>query len=590
MEAGVAPSRRLRTQVALTARASWALWLLGAFLVAVLAGPIYILLDHAFEGGWAAWDEFFNSPAKIDGLLRTLVIAAETAALCAVIGYAYAGVMVRARPAVRTTLMAIVVLPFLTSLLVRTYGWIVLLGNEGPIAQGIDSLGGTAPSLLYNRTGLMIGMVHVLLPFFVLPLYSVWSQIPPTLPRAARTLGANRVEAFLRVELPMSLPGAAAGAILVFITALGFFITPALLGGQADMMISQLIDRELTVSIDLNDAAVLGVVLLAAVLVALAVFRAFYPLELLFVPESKRTASSRQVPLARRVRRFVPRGMRWAVLRTRLALTAGLSRLPWTALVWAIVASTAVYLLAPLVVVIPISLTGESYLHFPPDSLSLRWFESVINDPGWRRAAYNSLLTGAIASALTLAIGLPAAFALARGRISTRLKGAILFATTLPVIVPLVVLALAIYGWLLELQLLGNQFALAAAHATLGLPFLVVIVTAALRDFDIRVERAARSLGASATTTLRLITLPLMKRAILAGLLFAFLQSFDELLIARAVTNVDTETLPVKLWNGANQEISPALGAVSVLSIALTVVAVIVAAGARRVRDREEMM
>jgi len=553
-----------------------------ALLGLVLVAPTITFLTYAFEHGLRDWSDFLDSPAKIDGVVRTLIIAAETTALCVVLGYVYAGALVLASPRWRAVLLALVVLPFLTSILVRTYGWIVILGNEGPINRLLRLVGGqdAGVTLLYNRTGLMTGMVHVMLPFFVLPLYAVWSQVPPRLRQASRSLGANGVETFLRVDLPLTVPGAAAGGILVFITSLGFFITPALLGGQGDVMVSQLIDRELTASVDLNQASVLATVLLGAVLAVVALFRLFYPLELLFVQDAQAINHGRRRMLGRRP---VARNRQG---RGRLALGAALNRLPWATVTKVGGGVLGVFFLLPLLVVVPISLTGESYLHFPPDSLSLRWFDQVIGDSSWQRAAVNSLITGTIATAIAFAVGMPLAFALVRSRIGTRVKGVVMLMATISVTIPLIVLALGIYSWYLDEHLLGNRLALAAAQAVLGLPFLLMIVMAGLRDFDLRLERASRSLGASTATTLRLITLPLVQRAIWAGLLFAFLQSFDELLIARAVSDVDTQTLPVKMWEGANEEISPALAAVSVLSLGVTLLGVAALAGVRRTRRR----
>ncbi len=578
------PFRR-RTAALIRGRLGWGPAFLPFTLLIglVLIAPVVTFLRLAFANGFADWRAFVDSPVQIHGVIRTLFIALETTAICSVLGYAYAGALVHARRRSRALLMVVIVLPFLTSILVRSYGWIVLLGDQGPINRVLRATTGGSVALLYNRIGLMIGMVHIMLPFFVLPLFAVWSQVQPNLRRASRTLGANRVESFLRVDLPLTLPGAAAGALLVFITSLGFFVTPALLGGDSDVMVSQLIDRALSNEVNLNEAAVLATVLLAVVLLVLLLFRLFYPIELLFVQDAA-TLGSRQ---SRTRRRWRPRsGVVDRYRRTRLVATSRLSLLPWPALNGSLVALLVIFFLAPLVIVVPVAFSGDSYLTFPPHSLSLRWFESVISDGAWRQAALNSLVTGVIATLLSLCIGLPLAFGLVRSRLRARVKGAVMLVATVPVIIPVIVLALGVYAWYLDERLVGNRIALAAAQALLGVPFLTVIVVSALRDFDARLERAARSLGASATSTLRRITLPVIQRSIWAGLLFAFLQSFDELLIARAVSNVDSQTLPVKMWAGANEQISPALATVSVVSLSVTIIVVLSLVGLRRATAR----
>jgi len=581
------PPGRARRHVGARFRWAWAFVPFGLLTAAIVAAPAVTIIRYGFQNGPSDWSAFVHSPPQVAAVFRTLGVAAETTGLCVVLGYVYAGVMVRCGRRWRVILMAVVSVPFLTSILIRTYGWIVLLGPNGPINWMMRKLGVGPLALLYNRTGLMIGMVHVMLPLFVLPLYAVWRQVPPSLRRASRTLGANRVEAFMRVELPLTLPGAAAGGILVFITSLGFFVTPSLLGGGSDTMVSQLIDQQVNISLNINAAAVLAVVLVAAVFLLVAVFRLLYPLESLFLPE----AAARPVRTASRGSRLRqsaawPGGVCNVALRCRLRLTGALAALPWTGMTHVLAALMAIYLVLPILIIFPIAFSGQAYLSFPPQSLSLRWFQQVLNDPAWRQAALNSLITGVIATGVAAAAGIPLAFGLVRSRLPARLKGAVMLLAALPAIVPVIVLALGVYVWYLQEHLLGNRVALAAAHAVLGLPFLLVIVMAGLRDYDMRLDRAARSLGADARRTLRYVTLPILKAAIVAGLLFAFLQSLDELLIARAVTNAATTTLPVQMWNGANQDISPALGAVSVCLLAVTALCGLALGATRRSRKK----
>jgi len=576
----------------ITARRQRLGWLLamapfGVLLASVLVVPVLIFGSYAFEDGNSSWVTLWTSPGKLNSIGLTVEIAAQTTAICAALAYLYVAGLMRAGPRIRRLLLLAVIVPFLTSILVRSYAWIIVLGNQGPLNAVVRWVFGPDANLqlLYNRSGVLIGMVHVLLPLFVLPLYAVVADIPPNLTRAARTLGANRVEAYLRVLLPLSLPGAAAGAVLVFVSALGFFVTPSLLGGLQETMVAQLIQRELSTFVDLPDAAVLAIVLMGGVLAILAAFRLFYPIELLFI-RSQVTVQHRQ--RQRRPSGLGRPGRRWPLASARLALTGGLSRLPWDTICWGGTLLVAAFFLVPLIIVIPVSFTGEAFLHFPPDSYSLRWYEAVIRDPLWQRAFVNSLFTGAIATLLSAVIGLPLAFALVRARLSQRIRGLLVLLVVLPALVPLIVLAIGVFVWYLRIGLIANTWSLAAAHALLGLPFLVLVVMAALRDFDVRVEKAARSLGAGPLSTLRLITLPILSRAITAGLLFAFLVSLDELLIALAVTDFATATLPVRLWEGANEEISPALAVVSTLYLLLALVAASAALSGGGVRRRSD--
>ena len=207
-------------------------------------------------------------------LMRTFWIAALVTFACACIGYPYAIIAASLSGWKRDLMLAAVLLPLWISLLVRTAAWFILLQEKGLINDLLITLGIIdAPlALIFNRTGVIIAMTHVLLPFMVLPIYSVLITIPKNLMPAAASLGANPVRAFLRVLLPLSLRGVASGGLLVFISAIGYYITPALIGGPGDQMISSIIAFYATGSANWGMAGALGVVLLVATLVLYSVY------------------------------------------------------------------------------------------------------------------------------------------------------------------------------------------------------------------------------------------------------------------------------------------------------------------------------
>lgn len=202
-------------------------------------------------------------------LYRTFWISGVVTLACLLLGYPLAYRLATLPEGTANLLMILVLLPFWTSLLVRTASWIVLLQREGPINKALLGLGVVDEplALIFNRWGVYIAMTHVLLPFMVLPLYSVMRGIPPSYVRAALSLGARPATAFLRVYLPLSMPGVAAGCLLVFILAIGYYITPALVGGAADQMISYFVAFFTLETVNWGMAAALGTVLLAATLV-----------------------------------------------------------------------------------------------------------------------------------------------------------------------------------------------------------------------------------------------------------------------------------------------------------------------------------
>ncbi|MFK3967025.1 ABC transporter permease [Ensifer adhaerens] len=207
-------------------------------------------------------------------LMRTFWIAALVTFACACIGFPYAIIAASLEGWKRDLMLGAVLLPLWTSLLVRTAAWFILLQEQGLINDLLRAIGLIdAPlTLIFNRTGVIIAMTHVLLPFMVLPIYSVLITIPKNLMPAAASLGARPLRAFLRVLLPLSLRGVASGALLVFISAIGYYITPALIGGPGDQMISSIIAFYATGSANWGMAGALGLVLLVATLLLYSVY------------------------------------------------------------------------------------------------------------------------------------------------------------------------------------------------------------------------------------------------------------------------------------------------------------------------------
>jgi putative spermidine/putrescine transport system permease protein len=205
---------------------------------------------------------------------RTLWIAGVVTLACLALGYPVALFIARQPPQRAALFLFLVLLPFWTSLLVRTVAWVVLLQREGILNNLLLSLGIVHEPLrmIFNRFAVYVAMVHVLLPFMVLPLYAVMKAISPTYERAAASLGATPFTAFRRVYVPQTLPGIAAGCLMVFIQALGYYITPALVGGADDQMISYFIAFYASRTVNWGMAAALSIMLLTATLALYAVY------------------------------------------------------------------------------------------------------------------------------------------------------------------------------------------------------------------------------------------------------------------------------------------------------------------------------
>jgi ABC-type spermidine/putrescine transport system permease subunit I len=256
-------------------RALAALAVPGLLLIGVIAlAPITWLFWLSFRNASGFTLEHYERllhPTYTLTLQTTFQLSFLVTAICIALGYPLAYLISQARPRVAALLMLLLLFPVWTSLLVRCYAWLVLLQRRGVVNTWLQDTGliETPLRLMHNFTGTTIGMVHIMLPFMVLPLYATMRSINRDYMRAAANLGASPVKAFWDVFVPLSLPGLFAGIIIVFVLCLGFYVTPALLGGGRVMMWSMQIERNVTYHSDWGAASALGVVLLLMTLALL---------------------------------------------------------------------------------------------------------------------------------------------------------------------------------------------------------------------------------------------------------------------------------------------------------------------------------
>ncbi len=216
------------------------------------------------QPGFANYDKVLFSGPYLHILLYTLEIAALVTAICLLVAYPVAALTARMRGLALRLMIGLIVASLWTSAVIRSYAWMILFQRYGIVNQALVALGlADAPvRILQTTTAVTIGMVHILLPFMLLPLITTMRRIDPTLLRAGRILGAGPVRLFLRVYLPLSLPGVNAGVALVFITSLGFFITPSLLGGGRTNMAAMIIEQEANTYLDWPLASAIATILL----------------------------------------------------------------------------------------------------------------------------------------------------------------------------------------------------------------------------------------------------------------------------------------------------------------------------------------
>jgi putative spermidine/putrescine transport system permease protein len=241
------------------------------------------------------------------------------------------------------------------------------------------------------------------------------------------------------------------------------------------------------------------------------------------------------------------------------------------------------FLVLPSLIVVPMSFNADNLLRFPPQGFSTIWYKTYFGAEDWRAASWHSLVIAFSVTLLATALGTVAALALIRGRIALRTLYIYLMLT--PMIVPPIVSAVSMYGVFAQFGLIGTLPGMVLAHTVLALPFVIINVAAVLQRMDWRVEQAARSLGASALEAFFLVTLPLIRPGLIVAAIFAFITSFDEVVVALYISGSGAITLPVQMWSGLRFEINPVVAAVSSLLLGISVASLLAIGLLRRMTN-----
>lgn len=560
---------------------------LAVLLLAFLVYPVGQLLSLSFVGpdgfSLAAYRQLFASTLYINVLWITLKISLATTVLAVVIGYPVAYLISTAGPRAKSRLVFLVLLSFWTSFLVRAFAWVVILGRNGVINQLLLALGiiDRPADLLYGLGAVLAGMVHAMLPLAVMTMLAVMDNIDRNLPRAASTLGAGPGSAFWTVYFPLSMPGVAAAAIMVFVTAIGFFIVPALLGGRFETMISQLIIDQVQQTLNWGLAGAISVLLLIVVLIIFAIYDRVFGFATLTGERGGASGANRDTAARRAGARLLALVGEASDRLVALFPRSGRSRdeghppLPLRAFVWTVLVLISI----PALLMVPISFS-QAGLNWPPSGFTTQWYSQMWSNPVWSQALSRSLTVALGAGALSMLIGVPAAFLLARADI--RGKAAILAFVLSPIVAPRIIIAVGMFYVFARLGLVGTSLGLIIGHTVVCVPYVVMTMVAVLRNYDTRLDLAAHSLGASPLKALIHVTFPILGAGMFSAFLFAFATSFDELTIALFSSGGLNATLPKQFWDEVTLQVSPVIAAVSTCLLAFIACLIFVADRLRR--------
>lgn len=575
-------ARSIGSRIARRRERAWAIVLLCApiaFLCILYLAPLARLLAESFwqrDFTLQHYAAIFQNPTYLRVLVWTLEMAFTTTMLCLVAGYPAAYALTRARPAARNIILALVILPFWTSSLVRAFAWLAILGRGGIVNTTLVGAGIVeAPiPLVFNSFGMYVGTVHIMLPYMIFALYSGMQGIDGSVLRAAQTLGASPSRAFWRIFVPLSLPSVAAGMLLVFVLTMGFFITPAILGGLRNETFVMVIEKLMNELMNWPLASALSAFLLALTVVLYLAFSRVFGVSGLS-GASARTGASQPVAIVALSRLLDAIDRAFAPIRRlkgysfdgrasfRRRRPAGL----WTgAWAWAAVC----FLVLPIAIVVLLAFSASYNLEFPPKRFSLQWFDKYFTRPEWVQATLTSFAVAFAAGLLATCLALFAAVGLRTLRPAAR--SLLLSLLLSPIIVPTLVYAVAIYFLFAQLGLVGTKTGMALAHTVLALPPSVVVISATLHALDTSYERAAASLGADRLRCFVHITFPLIQPSVLTALLLAFLTSFDEVVIAIFLSGASAVTLPKKMYESIRFDTDPTITAASAVLVGLTII------------------
>ena len=556
------PARRLSERPYLLLGLPLVLFLV-LFMLVPLGTAIYTSFLTATPGsGFANPPLTLENYAKIlgDGFYwgvfwSTLQLSAGVMAGCLVLGYPLAWCIARANPVMRPILMAVVLAPLLTNVVVRTIGVMILLADGGLINSSLLTIGliGAPIQLLNTPLGVGIALVQVFMPFMVLALLDTLQSLDPAVERAAANLGAGPSRTFFSVTLPLSLPGILAGSLLVLLHALSAYVSATLVGGRKVWVMGILVYQQVLMILNTP----LGTAL--AILMLLVTLAFVVGLSVLTARMTRRTGG-RPLPTG---------GLDLDALFARSGIWPLLDIIgPW--LRRALIGLALFVLLAPLLMVVVNSVNDVSLASIAGfRGFTLRWYAAVFEAGHYTNSFFTSVQLGVVSMFLALVLGTLGAVAITRQDFPGRnlLRSFYLLPMTIPGVVTAV-------GLLRLIRLIGLQSSfesLVIAHVVIATPYVVTLVAASLEQSDRRQEEAARNLGANAFQTFWYVTLPAIRPGLVAASIFAFIVSFEEVTVTAFLIGGRLMTLPVRIYSESQFALEPTISAISTLLVLLSV-------------------
>jgi putative spermidine/putrescine transport system permease protein len=495
----------------------------------------------------AQFVSIFGDEFLVRIIIETIMLGAGVTALTVLLGYPLALWLVRLPLKWRPLAFAVILIPLLTNVVVRSLGIVLLLAPDGLINQVLGVLG-IPPfrQMLYTHGAVALALAQVFMPFMVLALYDVLQGTSPRVHEAAESLGASRTVRVFLVDLPLSLPGLRAGIIIVFLMASTAYVSATLLGGKKVWTTGMLVWQEALQNLNAPLASALALVMtLASTAFALLVV---WVTRKLTPWKSGAPGSFRSVP-------------GW-LLKTLDLFGPFIGKL--------LLASSLLLLLLPLVLVVI-----QSFNDVPQATVAgfraftLKWYDRVLFGGAYAASFWISVQLAAATAVLAIGLALPAAFALSRHRF--RGLTALSAFWTLPLSLPHVAIGVGMLKLLQAFTAIPPFLGMLAVHVVLVLPFSIALLQASVEQLDKAQEDAAASLGAAAPARFLLVIMPGLAPGLVAAGIMSFLISFGEVTVTSFLTTARMTTLPVRIYAEASFSLEPTVHAVSAILIVGTV-------------------
>lgn len=535
--------------------------------------PLFAIVPEAFGGdAIGRFLRIFGTPVYRTVICTTVRISLEATSITLVVSFPLAWLLSRATGVKGLLLWLLVLVPFLTSVLVRTFAWLAILGQHGLVNGTLLSLGLVSQPLplLFTESAVVLALVHSSIPMMVFALVTVLRRIDGRILLAAHTLGASPLRAWFGILVPLAIRGIQSGVVIIFLFTMASFVAPAFLGSQRQQMLAQVIQSEIETGSDWAFAAALGITLAStATLFVIAISTVTRWLSRWQHPGS--LPSTLPPRRAQEVNK--------ALLRKPIALPTSRLHVPgfwrFTARIGepAYLGVISLFILIPLVVLIPVSFSAADVLIFPPPGYSLRWFEAILGSSEWMGAALTSLRIGATTCVLSVVLATLAVLGFGRHFRSRGVAEALMLS---PLTVPSVVFALGAYLTFARVGLVDTEAGIIITHTVLIFPVVYLVASSTYSSIDPGLSLAAASLGANPSRIFRTIVFPLLLPGLAIGALLAMLLSFDESVASIFLSDLQVKTLPRRLWEGIRFNTSPEPAAVSVIMLGVTCVVVIV--------------